>query len=223
MKKINYLLFGFLFIILCSSLISASYIFKQNEDVNFRFRCFDINNNYCSSGTELVISVDYPNGTNALNNASLTYNPTYFNITLPTDELGKYSAIISSFNGNATSEFTYDVTPNGKEIPSGSVIVFFSILFLIILGALIYLIFYTIGHFIQLDFDLKDLTYNFSAYFVLFGVYILENEYLTNAFINNFLVWIIEICAVTNILLPLIAFILSLTLGKWRELGPRMY
>ena len=223
MKKINYLMFGMIFILLCSSLISASYIFKQNEDVNFKFRCFDTDNNYCSSSTDLVISVDYPNGTNILNNASLTYNPTYFNITLPTDSLGEYSAIISSFNGNATSEFTYKVTTNGREPAQGIVIVFFSILFLIILGALIYLIFYTAGHFIQLDFDLKDMTYNLSSYFVLFGIYILSKEYLANAFINDFLVWVIGICAITNVLFPIIAFALSLTLGKWREIESQIY
>lgn len=115
-----------------SVIAECSYTFKQHQIVNYQFKCLDTNNNYCGSGTQLLISVEYPDGSNALNNVSMTYNPTYFNITLPTSQLSDstgYSAIIVSPNGNATSEFSYCVTPSGFT----STATFFFI-FIIIIG-----------------------------------------------------------------------------------------
>tara|TARA_Y100001951_G_C11223209_1_gene230057 strand:+ start:142 stop:882 length:741 start_codon:yes stop_codon:yes gene_type:complete len=110
-------IFIFVAILLSLSLVmGASYTFKHNEDVNFRFRCLDANNSYCASGTSLIISVEYPNGSNALNNRSMTHNPSFYNISLPTDSIGNYACIIISPNTNGTiSEFTYDVTGTGER------------------------------------------------------------------------------------------------------------
>jgi hypothetical protein len=114
MKKQIFILIAILLTI--NLVMGASYTFKHNEDVNFRFRCLDENNSYCSSGTSLIISVEYPNGSNALNNKSMTHNPSFYNITLPTDSIGNYACIIISPNTNGTiSEFTYDVTGTGER------------------------------------------------------------------------------------------------------------
>jgi len=104
--------------LLIINLVSAtSFTFKQNEDVNYRFRCLTITGDYCTSGTILVISVEYDlNGSNILNNVSMTFNETFFNITLPTHTTGTYKGIISSTTSNNTvSEFTYEVNPLGIE------------------------------------------------------------------------------------------------------------
>lgn len=91
----------------------TSYTFKQGSEVNFQWKCFDENNNYCSSSTTLTISITGPNGTNIIDNSSMTHNPTYYNYSLPTSDLGTYKALINSYNGNATSSFTYTITPTG--------------------------------------------------------------------------------------------------------------
>lgn len=111
---------------------AASYTFKQNEDVNFRFRCFDLNNSYCSSATSLIISIEYPTGSNALDNVSMTWNPTYYNVSLPTSLLGIYSAMILSPTTNGTvSEFTYEVTGSGFVSTLGFFFLFIVIVTLI--------------------------------------------------------------------------------------------
>ena len=85
MKKILIIL---MLVMIIPIVNAQSFTLKENDMVNMRFRCFDENNNYCSSSTDLLISIEYPNGSNAYDNISMTYNPTYYNITLPTNRSG---------------------------------------------------------------------------------------------------------------------------------------
>jgi len=112
------------FIFIVSFISAQSYVFKEDEYVNYRFRCFDANNSYCNNATQLIISVEYPNGSNAVDNRSMTHNPTYFNVSLPTDTIGSgYMAIINSPTSNGTvTEFSYDVTYNGEKVSLSNII-----------------------------------------------------------------------------------------------------
>lgn len=138
MKKQILIMLGVLLTI--NLVMAGSYMFAQNEEVNFRFRCIDQNNSYCNSGTSLVISVEYPNGSNALDNQTMTHNPTFYNVSLPSDTLGNYAAIILSPTTNGTvSEFTYDITPTGYSLDtSKSIITFLAVLVLIIIALLFF-------------------------------------------------------------------------------------
>lgn len=137
MKKILFLMVG---IVLLSFVIAeASYTFKRNEQVDFRFRCLDEDNNYCPSTTLLVISIENPNGTNLMDNISMTHNPTYYNISLPTNETGRYSAIILSPTvNNSITEFTYIITIEGIPEENGVYITIWIAGFVLIYIGLIY-------------------------------------------------------------------------------------
>ena len=127
-------LFLLAFILLISFITAQSYTFTHNENVNFRFRCFDMNNSYCSNLTQLIISIEYPNGSNALDNRSMTHNPTYFNVTLPTDTIGTgYKAVIVSPTTNGTlTEFTYDITYQGRILTTSKAVLYLILLLLIV-------------------------------------------------------------------------------------------
>lgn len=109
------------------------------------------------------------------------------------------------------------VTQSGYAEGSDNLKVFFSLLFIILLGALAYVIIYSIGHAVSLDFDMLDLAINYGIYFMVIGIYWLHNLYLGEPFISNMLVWVIEIGAVTQIFLPTIYLILTLTIGTWMK------
>lgn len=136
-KQIALLSLVSLVILLSLVMVSAepSYIFKKGEDVNYRFRCFDVNNNYCSAATILTISIENPvDGSNAVDNLSMTYNPTHFNVSLPTTTLGDYEAIIVSPTTNGTiSEFTYKVTYTGEQVSLSNAVVVLAFLILAII------------------------------------------------------------------------------------------
>ena len=122
-------------ILLIGIVSSTSFIYKQNDMVNQRIRCFDSNNNYCGSGTICYGSIEDPDGLNVINNASLTFSSTYFNLTMPTNKTGIYSFIgACASTTNMTQEFTYEVTYNGKSISSAQSIIYialFAVLFFV--------------------------------------------------------------------------------------------
>ena len=125
-------------ILLCMFLLvgtvsSVNYFYEKDEKVNQRIRCFDSSNNYCGSGTKCYASVEDPEGMTALNNVSLTFNETYFNITLPTNKTGEYSFIgACSSSNNMIMEFTYEVTLSGKSFTLQQ-----SLLYFVVVGILI--------------------------------------------------------------------------------------
>ncbi len=98
----------------------TSFTFKQGEDVNFSFVCLTPTNDYCSTTTQLLMTLEKSSQSGGnlilLSNHSLTGNPTFFNTTLPTLETGKYSAIIISPGSNFNeSQFTYLVNDTGRN------------------------------------------------------------------------------------------------------------
>lgn len=212
MKKL--ILLGIIILLLMSlSAGASSYLFQQSTAVDLKVSCFDENNSLCTSGTNCYITIYKPNSNVLVFNKSMTYTTTYYNYSLntsQTSDLGEYTSVVyCSGNSDGFTTFTYEITENGKPNPSSSVIVLFIIMFSIILFYLVFILFYGISKFATFDFNLKDIAYNYGGYFALFGIYMLEPQYLGNADINSFLLLFIKIGAVTNIFLPLIGFAIS--------------
>lgn len=118
---------------------STDTIFKLNQNVNYRFRCYDAAGAYCTSGTVLIINIEYPDGSNAVDNQTLQFQNTYFNYTLPTDQAGTdYKVLIHSTTSNNTvAEFTYDVTYTGFNETLGNfgIVILFIILVVYVMGS----------------------------------------------------------------------------------------
>jgi len=178
----------------------------------------------CSNSTSLcdscnISSVKYPNSSISISNVDMTKREADFNYSLIsnyTSPLGTYKVNGFCMAGNELKVFSYifEVTANGNEKPEGIVIVLFILFFTLIIVFLLSLLMYNIFHMVQWDFDANDLIYNFSGYFALFVIYILGKEYMGNIFINDMLIWLIGIAAVTHIILPVIAFVLTYVRGN---------
>lgn len=201
----------FLALLLVLPLINADLgTFKQNDCVPIRVltNCSGIDLTEVTHGqvTEIINS--------AMGNlAGQTFNYSFCNTT----DLGTYTyswdnvCVDCSVNECGNS---FLVTANGKEPPSGAVITIFIILFLIVLLITTYLIIYSFGHGLSLDFDIMDLAWNYGIFFVLVGMKILQDNYLGNVNIDNFLTWGIDIGIFAAVILPTIYFILTLTVGS---------
>jgi len=200
------------------SQVSAT-IYEQSTDADLIIPCAYSTGEICSDSGVCNVSIQYNNGTYLVNFKEMTnMNNGDFKYVLDVNDtsvLGDYSGKVYCIDGsyNGTGFFTYSVTTNGNELPTAGVIVLFTIIFLIIIGGLIGLLMFTIFHMIQWDFDGTDLVYNVSLYLVTFAAYILSKEYLGNVFINDILVWLIGIGAVTTIILPILAFIMTFIKG----------
>lgn len=221
-KKINLRYFLIIITFILLSFVSAYNIYQKSVIIDLKIP-FEVDGSIPSGSAECNMSIQYPNGSHLINNGEMTnLNNGEFNYTLNSTQttiLGEYDWVAFCCDGSncAAGYDTFKITENGKESPSGVVIVLFSILFLGILASLITLILYTLAHFVEKDFDMKDLIFNLSAYFVLWGIYILGKEYVGNYFINTFLEWLIGVGALTNVIIPMIIFIVSITIWKWRE------
>ena len=207
------------------SQVSAT-VYEQSTDADLIIPCAYSTGQICSDAGVCNVSIQYNNGSYLVNFQPMTnMNNGDFKYVLDindTSVLGDYEGKVYCIDGgyNGTGFFDYSITTNGNEEPTAGVIVLFTIIFLIIIGGLISLLMYTILHMIQWDFDGKDLVYNVSLYIVTFAAYILSKEYLGNAFINDILVWLISVGAITTIILPIIAFVMSFIRGGFESNQP---
>lgn len=105
------------------------------------------------------------------------------------------------------------VTPQGHD-PLGDIPFTFAwIMFFAILFSLIFLFLYAIGGMLSLRFDVLDVALNIGAFFVLFGYKVFASDYLGVQIINDILDLAFKISVWTNVVIPLLGFVLTLLLG----------
>jgi len=162
-----------------------------------------------------LTSIELSNVTSIFYNSAMSKQDIYFSTTYSPQLEGRhYFTVKGDKDGVVETEcFWFDVTFNGNDSPAGSTINLFVIIFLVFVGGMLGLLLYTIFHLIQWDFDAQDLIMNVSSYFVLFAAYILGKSYLGNSFVDDFLIWLIGVGALTMVILPIIAFFISYVKG----------
>jgi len=224
-KKLTATIFSLIFI-MCLLVIpnissASSYTLKYNQQQNLTIPVYDENNNAVNSSTTCFLTLINSEQLTVVSNEEMTFSTggkyTYVLSADQLNTLGEYHASMDCSDGSVSgfSTFSIDVTGNGKEAPSGVVITLFVVLFILLLFLLTYLIIYSIGHAVTLDFDIIDAAWNLGGFFALLGLSIAERAYLGNPDVDSFLNWAIGIGAFTNVFLPVIYFILTLTVGSW--------
>lgn len=187
---------------------------KQND-------CINLPQTYWNSTFTNITQIQYPNKSIASVNYGMTsdskgnYNYTYCG----TADLGQYIiTTCTDVDGIITCVgYDFNITESGKADASGIIIVLFSIFFLISIILTGFMTLYAIGHLLSLDFDIVDLSIDWGIYFGIIALYYLETFYLGNALMDNWLLLLIKIGAVVLILLPIVAFILSITMGTLKN------
>lgn len=188
---------------------------------------------YCSNCTFAnVTSLTYPNGSiEGLNIATQQIGAgTFTNGTAVcgarTAQIGVYEySILSNKDGILSIETKNDmVTANGRPLPSGIVIVAFSVLYMALMAVLIYFISFTLIYFVEFlrtdverrpIFSWNDLLLNLSGYILVWVFYGLALYYVGNPSVNNITGWLVFALSWTNLALPILAFILSFVAQGW--------
>lgn len=113
----------------------------------------------------------------------------------------------------------FDITVTGKAPPGDNMIIFIFIIFIAILGSLIYLIFDIFAKLITFDIEIKDVIFNLVAYLALITFNFFNISYIGNTLIDSTTNLFIQIGAFTNILIPIVAFIITYFHDKtqWRQ------
>lgn len=201
-------------LVLIVSSVSAQLIYKSGQEIDIKIPCFN-NGTYCSAATMCNLTSSYPNSTIFINNLDMTNQRSYHNYTIDavnSNVLGSYfSSMICNDNGNLGKyTFEFKITGNGKDDPDGIVIVLFIVGFVLILFYLIFILLYGIGAFSEFNFDIMDLAYNWGGYFAFLALFMLEKFYLGNLDIESMMVIFISVGGVTNGLVPIIMFFVSM-------------
>jgi hypothetical protein len=199
----------FMLLPLCSASLGT---YKINTCVNVKTI---LNSTYTN-----ISSLSYPNSTVAITNKGMTKSGLTFNYTFcDTGAIGVYVYDYFDDAGNVYVN-DFEITGNGKPNPTDNVIVLFSILYLISIGILAYVSIYSLGHLLRLDFDLTDLAINLGMFFMIVGLYFLQDFYVGNAKMEGWYLILISIGGALFVLLPVIAFILSITIGTLNKKSP---
>ena len=188
--------------------------YKENSDIDLKVPCSN-DGVPCSAQASCNITILFPNSTTLINAQPMTnFTIGYFNYTLnsslaQTTPIGEYYTSIFCQDGavNGASTFNYLITYNGKEPPTAITIIIFSLIFAVLILAVIPLFLWTYYHFsVKGDYDVKDLCISIAYYLGVFIFYILQKEYMGNQTIDTLTLWIIDIGSIMFVFIPLILF-----------------
>jgi hypothetical protein len=214
MNKINLIVVGMivLFIIpLINAEVQSLPTQKQNMCVSLE--------QTCASCTYVnVDSVKYPNSSREFFNDAMTNNGGYgYSYDFcKTNQTGNYIVTTcGDVDGTDTCvDYDFEVTGNGKPNASGGIIIIFMIVIVIIASSSCFFVLYSIGHLLRLDFDIVDLAIDWGIFIALIMIYYLQNYYLGNSDMEHWLLISLPIGGILLVFIPLIAFLLSITIGS---------
>ena len=112
---------------------------------------------------------------------------------------------------------TYEITGNGKPTPEGIVILGFSIVMVFLFMMIIVYIIRAVGLMIDTSLDILDVAYAWGLYFGLLGLNLLATIYLGNVIIMNWLSLFVTVFGFPLMIVPILAFFLSVFAGKERK------
>jgi len=201
---------------------SPQTILKQNQDYQYNFFVKNLSNGALKDDTTASCIFYLANSSgNVILFKSVPYKPEgYWGLDIASGNFSKagfynYGTRCNTSILAGTIVGLWEVTSDGSSPKGDSVIILFIILFLIIVGGFTYMFIISLGHGVNLDFDVKDLAINIGLYFCLIIVYYLQALYVTNQTIDDLLLILVKVGVWTNCVLPMIYFILTLTVGSW--------
>lgn len=142
-----------------------------------------------------------------------TYNSGYWYVKISssnftTNGVYPYGVSCHDTQGGAISGLL-EVTTNGKEPPSGIVIVIFTLVFILIFYFGLFYFFRALEKFATLEMDFQDTIILIGTYLSMWIFYYFCLEYLGNSFVNEILEITITIGALTHVFLPLVGFMVA--------------
>lgn len=176
----------------------------------------------CPNSTQASISKIYVDGTQTFlisSETAMTQTSQYnyeYNLT-NTTILGSYIAVIHcDVDGLYTpSSPSFLITMNGKPLPGTNLIVAFGLGLIILLFFTGYSILHLVAHMFNLDYDSLDTGKSIGIYFGILALYSLEEIYLGNPIVHDWLLLFVKIALWTNVIIPLISLALVIMFAPW--------
>jgi len=120
-KQIKILMVGLLLMMSFVVAQDTDYIYESGKDVTLNINCFNETFALCDSSTACYMTISYPDGTNLVNNGTMTRDVSYYNYSIGASQLnqkGEYSATAYCDNReNGFSSFQFLITSNNSRFP----------------------------------------------------------------------------------------------------------
>ena len=111
------LLFALVVINPVNALIESDYNFNIDQDADIKVACFDTNNALCTNATSCYITINYPDNSNLIEGAEMTFGTNYYSYLVNHSALnqkGEYRTTINCVGAyNGYTSFIFDVAGNG--------------------------------------------------------------------------------------------------------------
>ena len=190
--------------------------YKINTSAKLHIYVFNISNGALLNNSYVSCAVELSDKTGT---TILTGNPVphynHFEMTRNYSiitEVGIYSATIvcntTNLGGYKTKFF--EATTNGDPKPEGIIVLGFILIMLLIFGSITIYIIRAVGLIIEADFDILDVAYAWGLYFLILGVDLFSDIYLGSVEVSEWLNLFIVMLGFPLIIIPVLAFFLSL-------------
>lgn len=221
----TFIILSLMFISLASANLilspSPTQAIRFNETHTFILNVFDNSTGKSITSANCSLSLYNSSGSLLLTTNYIYSSPDYI-LTLNNNNFTKGDTLtqkiycVNSGEGGFYSG-TLDVNTNGQTKPSGVVIVAFSTVFLLLfIFGIVYFI-RVIGLLSSLTVDLLDVGYMWGVFFGLLALLRLETIYLGNVEIYHWLSLFVSWAGIPFILIPMIAFFISLIANRRQQ------
>lgn len=191
---------------------SSAIVYEQNEIADIKY----VN----PAETDCNITILSPSGVVLTDNLLMENQGIYFNYTLQnTESVGNYDVYFIC--SNFTSAI-FRITSMGLESPADYAMIFMYLAVLVELVAGLYLLFYTLQHTFVKETDLKILGMNYVAWFSLYIILGLNQNYIGSAFSQDMLELLIKLGVFTNMIIPTIGFVWSFIMNRFKDMRNAM-
>ncbi len=124
-----------------NALIESDYNFNINQDADIKIACFDTNNVLCTNATSCYITINYPDNSNLIEGAEMTFGTNYYSYLVNHSVLnqkGEYRTTINCVGAyNGYTSFIFNVAGNslfGFNLKNQSNVLLLFVIVLLYLG-----------------------------------------------------------------------------------------
>lgn len=206
-------------------LMNEPTVFSRNSEHTFRISLFNATSIFTNETTCNLKIFFSQNSTKLYDNTNSSFEGNELLFTVPAsvhNNKGIYflMVICNTTDQTGLDEHTYYVLENGSPVAEDLFMTFIYFIFIIATIGLFSSIFVTIVKLVLLDLKVKDILISYCFFGLNLIVIFMAQEYLLSTFIENLAITFMKVTAWSNIIAPLIVYLICLAYKSHKKRSP---